>query len=400
MGDDAVSKDEVNALLGDEGTSDNEQGDDSSLSPEEIDALGEISNISIGTSATTLNSLLGQKVSITTPKVSLTTWEEFSKNIESPCVEVKVEFIEGLSGNNLLILKDNDVKIITDLMMNGEGKVEEGELTDLNLSAISEAMSQMVGSASTSLSSMFENKIVISPPKARVIKSEEYKAGGENPADEKIVNVSFKMEVGDLIDSEMMQVIPLDFAKKLVVMLLEKEENESSQEKPEQPTEDEISEEAETTKEAVEKSGSEEKPQKQEQSETKGMKQKEGSNIQEKAVSTDEARKQSSAVKGPVEVQTAQFQNLENDGTRYNKKNISLVLDVPLDVSIELGKTKKIIRDILEFGPGSIIELDRIAGEPVDIVVNGKYIAKGEVVVIDENFGIRITDIVHPSKRL
>ncbi len=105
-------------------------------------------------------------------------------------------------------------------------------------------------------------------------------------------------------------------------------------------------------------------------------------------------------VRESVNVQPAQFQAFDENRILLEKKNISLIMDVPLEVTVELGRTHKLIKDILEFGPGSIIELDKLAGEPVDILVNGKSIAKGEVVVIDESFGVRITDILHPSKRL
>ena len=98
-------------------------------------------------------------------------------------------------------------------------------------------------------------------------------------------------------------------------------------------------------------------------------------------------------------VQAAQFTPLATAPVQVNEANIGLILDVPLQVTVELGRTKKSIKDILELSNGSIVELDKLAGEPVDIHVNGKLLAKGEVVVIDENFGVRITDIVSPEER-
>lgn len=101
-----------------------------------------------------------------------------------------------------------------------------------------------------------------------------------------------------------------------------------------------------------------------------------------------------------VQIQPVQFEEFDKDNINSNKENIDLIMDVPLEITVELGRTKRLIKDILEFGPGTVVELDRLAGEPVDVIVNGKFIAKAEVVVIDESFGVRITDIVSPSKRL
>lgn len=98
----------------------------------------------------------------------------------------------------------------------------------------------------------------------------------------------------------------------------------------------------------------------------------------------------------PVNVQQAQFQNFSGafNPAMFQQENIDLIMDVPLEVTVELGRTTKSIQEILDFAPGTIIELDKIAGEPIDVLVNGKYIAKGEVVVIEESFGVRITEII------
>ena len=175
--DGMLSQEEINALLNSMNT-DSDSGSPEPAAPEpagttdtlgdltdiEKDAIGEISNISMGTAATTLSQLLNQKVNITTPKVSYATWDGLLKDYAEPCVCIQVYYTIGLEGNNLLILKESDVKIITDLMMGGDGTNTSGELSDLHLSAISEAMNQMMGSASTSLSSMLSKKIDISPP--------------------------------------------------------------------------------------------------------------------------------------------------------------------------------------------------------------------------------------------
>lgn len=359
------------------------------LSSQEIDALGEIGNISMGTSATTLFTLLGQKVMITTPKVSVTNWDEMSSQYPLPFVAVKVEYTHGLIGSNLLIMKEQDVKVITDLMMGGDGSNTSGELSDLHLSAISEAMNQMVGSSSTSMSSMFDKRIDISPPKAFAMKFGDGQNILEFDGEQQIVKIAFKITVGTLIDSEIMQILPISFAKTLVDNLLHMDNGSGTYSIPETPKQQKY--EAPSQQPA---------PQVRQQSRPPVQPQEPAYNqdygYNQQPVYAPDPRQR----REPVNVQPAQFQSFDENRIVIERKNISLIMDVPLQVTVELGRTQKLIKDILEFGPGSIIELDKLAGEPVDILVNGKGIAKGEVVVIDESFGVRITDIIHPSKRL
>lgn len=368
-----LSQEEIDALLkGNDTSADNQSDSDMmQLTSEEIDALGEIGNISMGTSATTLFTLLNNKVTITTPKVTVMTWDDLIVKYPLPYVGVKVEYTEGLAGTNLLVLKEEDVRIITDLMMGGTGEDTDEEISDLHLSAISEAMNQMVGSSCTSLSTMFKKNINISPPRAYIIRFEDG-LPEDLINDGIVVKIAFKMIVEGFIDSEIMQLIPFDFAKDMVNNLISLQEN---------------------TKENENNIKEKEKPE---------ISRNKTENIQMVKPDIMESQFNDSAGKDsiPISVQPVQFQSFDRQDTAGSKENIDLIMDVPLEVSVELGRTKKLIKEILEFGPGSVIELDRLAGEPVDIIVNGKFIAKGEVVVIDESFGVRITDIVSPSKRL
>ena len=394
MGD-MLTQAEIDALLN--GTSSSEEsmdntGDNSSgntLTTQEIDALGEIGNISMGTSATTLFTLLSQKVTITTPNVSITTWGELSQNYSSQYVAVKVEYTDGLIGSNLLILKQDDVKVITDLMMGGEGIKVEGELTDLHLSAISEAMNQMIGSSATSMSSMFSKRIDISPPKAFIVSFENSDPYGEFEMDDVLVRIAFKMVVGNLIDSEIMQLLPMKFAKELVNSLLNSSKSKAAPE-PEAPAAPTAPVSQPTMQQPVMQQPVMQQPVMQQPVMQQPI----------QGYGYDTGYHEMQRPRNPVSVQPAQFQAFDDGLSASEKKNISLIMDLPLQVTVELGRTQKLIRDILEFGSGSVIELDKLAGEPVDILVNGKAIAKGEVVVIDESFGVRITDIIHPSKRL
>ena len=373
-----LSQEEIDALLkGDD--SSNEENINKSvqiLTPEEEDALGEIGNISMGTSATTLFTLLNNKVTITTPRISVMTWDDLVRQYPLPYVGVEVKYTEGLKGTNLLILKEDDVKVITDLMMGGTGQNTVEEINELHLSAIGEAMNQMIGSASTSLSTMFSKNINISPPKAFLMKFED-KQPYEFLSRDNVVKIAFRMVVDGLIDSEIMQLIPLDFAKETAGKLLNPD----------------FAKEAENY------------DIKQEKKENSRIEIEETQNVSKSRSYTeipksDIVDNNTKINYAPINVQPVQFQSFDKDNVSGDKENIDLIMDVPLEISVELGRTKRLIKDILEFGPGTVIELDRLAGEPVDIIVNGKFIAKGEVVVIDESFGVRITDIVSPNKRL
>ncbi len=211
---DMLSQEEIDALL--KGTSTESDTNNDILSDEEKDALGEVGNISMGTAATTLFTLLGQKVTITTPKISEIKVDDLSDYHTAPCVAVLIKYKEGIEGFNLLILKEKDVKIITDLMMGGDGTNISEELTDLHLSAISEAMNQMIGSACTSLSEMFKAKIDILPPEAYPINLADKNFGALSlDGNDIIVRIAFSMKVGSIIDSEIMQIIPVEYAKKI-----------------------------------------------------------------------------------------------------------------------------------------------------------------------------------------
>lgn len=383
MGD-MLSQEEIDALL--KGTSNSSTGSEETLDENEKDALGEIGNISMGTSATTLFTLLGQKVTITTPKVSILSVNELRENYPIPFVVVEVKYREGLEGTNLLVLKEDDVKIITDLMMGGDGTNFTGELTELHLSAISEAMNQMIGSASTSLAEMFHKKIDISPPKAFAINFSNNTLGFDvfQPED-KIVKIAFRMVIGNLIDSEIMQIIPIDFAKTLVNNLFQGSE------------------------EAVHESNasnvihaSPAKPAREHEYRTEHVEyaHQENRSYNTKEYDAAPAPTPLANRQAPVNVQPIQFQSFDDPGIRNDREHIALLRDVPLEITVELGRTSKRISEILELTPGSVIELDRLVGEPLDILVNGQHIAKGEVVVIDENYGIRVTDILNHEKKL
>ena len=405
-------------------------GDEEGLTDVEKDAIGEVANISMGSSATTLYSLVNRKVNITTPVVTLATWKTLLDTYEKPCVFIQIKYTQGLDGTNILVLKEHDVKVITDLMMGGDGTNTEGELGELHLSAISEAMNQMMGSAATSLSTLLQTVIDISPPESSLFDLTEVKDGKEiSPfLGGTFVKISFRMQIDDLVDSTIMQLYPIDFARKLVETFINTQManiDEVTEKKPAQPEND--------TTAQIPAPGTDNQTQMNNTS-LNGMNQMgnmgmndvnqmgsmgmNGMNQMGNMGMNGMNQMGSMGMNGMnqmgnmgmnsmnqmgmmgmpgqnVNVQPAQFQSFSNDnmGTT-GQENIGLIKDVPLEVTVELGRTTKSISDILDFSPGTIIELDRIAGEPIDVLVNGKFVAKGEVVVIEESFGVRITEII------
>ena len=421
--DGMLSQEEINALLNgvdsEDTSSEDEQSmeEDTALTSMEEDIMGELSNISMGTAATTLSSLVNQKVDITTPKVGVSTWQDLVDQYDRPCVFIQISYKEGINGNNVFILKDTDVKIIADLMMGGDGTNIEGEISELHLSAICEAMNQMMGSSSTSLSSMLGMKIDISPPTANVIDlNDDFE--GEGYTDflrGNFVKIAFKMTVGDLVNSEIMQLYPAEFCRTLCNKFSSGGDNEAAE--PEVST---TSEPEPTAAAPVQNMQSASGMPAMEQQPMMGnmnygMPMQDGS--QGMMGTPQGMMMQGMPMQGVpqgmpmqgmpqgmmmtgmpmqnINVQQAQFQTFSPDIVAVNQKeNINLIMDVPLQVTVELGRTSKSIQDILEFSPGTIIELNKIAGEPVDVLVNNKYVAKGEVVVIEESFGVRVTEII------
>lgn len=396
-----LSQEEINALLNSGNTSSGDAEEilyqNEVLTDAEKDAVGEISNISMGTAATTLFSLINKRVNITTPIVTYSTWDELSTQYDRPCVFIQISYKEGLDGNNILVLKEKDVKIIADLMMGNDGTNIPDELSEIHLSAISEAMNQMMGSAATSISSMLDKKVDISPPKANLVDLTDT-ISGEEISDflkGKFVKVAFHMEIGDLVDSELMQLYPFDFARDLYHQFMTYagmgESDNSNKTLAEPPVQQQAAAPTPSTPPVM--------PQQQIPIQP-GMNPMMMQGMQQGGMGQMPNQGQmpynyNMMPQQDVNIAPAQFQPfVVNPSPLLQEENIDLLLDVPLEVTVELGRTSKSIKEILDFTTGTIIELNRLAGEPIDVLVNGKYVARGEVVVIEDAFGVRITDII------
>ncbi len=393
--DGVLSQEEIEALLNNTDTADD--GGANELTDTEKDAIGEIANISMGTAATTLFSLVNRKVEISTPVVTIATWDDLLQEYERPCVFIRIAYTVGLDGSNLLVLKEHDVKVITDLMMGGDGTSTDGDIGELHLSAISEAMNQMMGSSATSLSSMLNKTIDISPPEANLIDLKETVDEGEIAEflSGKFVKISFRMEIGDLVDSQIMQLYPASFAKEMCESITQGMAAQTSAPEPEPaapaPQPEPVPQPAPQPQMGQPMMS---QPQMGQPMMSQPMM---GQPMMGQPMMGQPMMDMSQmyAPTQPVNVQPAQFSTFSGSmGQMFQQENIDLIMDVPLEVTVELGRTSKSIQEILEFSPGTVIELNKIAGEPIDILVNGKYVAKGEVVVIEESFGVRITEII------
>ena len=382
--------------------------DENLLSDTEKDAIGEIANISMGSSATTLYSLVNRKVNITTPVVELANWDTVTRDYQRPCVFIQIRYTSGLDGSNIMILKEHDVKVITDLMMGGDGSNTDGELGELHLSAISEAMNQMMGSAATSMSTMLGKMIDISPPEATRIDLQDFKFGGDiaDFLSHTFVKISFRMQIEDLVDSTIMQLYPIEFAKSLYETFISTQDSAPTPATAPAPA---IAPAAPEPAPYVPPTAAAPAGSVNPQMGTQQMGAAPGYGMPQMGMAPGYGMPQMGTMPGygmpqmdmsqqqSMNIQPAQFQNFSGatgQGQMPGQENIGLIMDVPLEVTVELGRTKKSIAEILDFAPGTIIELDKIAGEPVDVLVNGKFVAKGEVVVIEESFGVRVTEII------
>lgn len=428
---DYLSQEEIDALLRQsaEGSiAPSVQTVDDFITPFEQDALGEIGNITFGSAATALSTLLGMKVDITTPKVSIITRGEFEDAFPKPHVAVHVNYVDGFQGINSLVIKIRDAQVIADLMLGGVGDPKDEELNEIHISAVQEAMNQMMGSSATSMSTIFNRFVNISPPGIDILNMSSGEGVGSLPNEETLIRISFRLKIGELIDSTIMQLLPVTFAKDMVTMLLgdvsPAEEESAVASAPSAPAP--VQPPAQPAAPPVGQQMPEHGGQPPQYAPQPGMPPYPGmpeggyyypptgapaygmppygmppQGMPPQGMPYGQVPPQAPMPNRNVNVQPVQFANL-NGGAFGNidENNLNLLMDIPLRVTVELGRTQKQIKDILEMSQGSIIELDKLAGEPVDILVNNKLIAKGEVVVIDENFGVRVTDIVSQWDRI
>ena len=406
----------------------------------EIDAIGEILNISLGASATAVSTMLNARVDITTPVVNVVGREEFRMDRVEPAVGVEITYISGLEGKNVMLLKRHDVKVIVEMLMGMEMTDEEFELNEMNISAVCEVMNQMMGSSSTALSEFLGKMVNISTPISFEVKNEEEFIEKYFTDDEPRVVVGFTLKIADKLESEFFNVMPIRLAKGLVEGFLPEDQIVDVCQEKENEKQEAVQESSSggvMSQEEIEAmlAGSQEEqepevqpePEKEEASEQtyqnigqpySGMQQMPGTGsgtgaemsmmqmqmmqqmmqqMQSMQQQLDEQKKAAAEpkminVQPPVRPNLTQDREIVLEGEQ--EENMGLIMGVPLEISVEIGRTRKLVKDILEFTKGSLVVLDKLAGEQVDLFVNGQCIAKGDVVVVEDNFGIRITEIM------
>ncbi|HBL83420.1 MAG: flagellar motor switch protein FliN [Clostridiales bacterium GWF2_38_85] len=346
----------------------------------EIDTIGEILNISMGAAATAIATLLNKQVSITTPVVNVIKNTEFEYKQLEPAIGVEINYIDGLHGANLMVMSIADVKAIVSSLLR-ETEISQGELDEIHISALGEIMNQMMGSASTALATFFDKSVNISPP--RIVDPDTfYDDFFKGSTDDHIVSVCFKFVIDGLIDSQFLTALPIAFTKELVFNAMNFGTSTSDEDTPVFESKDSYRNNVTGHNQnpifAIDVPKQSEKPR------------------QSPPLRREPTQK--SKERQNISVQKLQFNNFDDESFEYDEPdsmNLDLVMGVELTVSVEIGRAKKQVKDVLNITKGSIIELDKQAGDPVDIIVNGQLIAKGDVVVIDDNFGIRITEVMN-----
>ena len=350
----------------------------------ERDVIGEVMNISLGSSATSLSTLLGKRVEITIPTVNVISAKDFSYENLEPAIGVEINYVEGLDGVNLMIWKRVDAKTIIEILLDKEIPDEEFEMDEINISAICEVMNQMMGSAATALSDFLGKAINISTPIAYEIDDKTEFKSKYFSEDEIIVAVSFQLFIEGSVQSQFINVMPAPLAREIISGFLKgSEEVKGSGRNNISAEMDDLINKEDEARDVEDEYINEEEVKQHTYSEPVKVRLPK-KNVQEK-------RQQS-----PVAVKPVTLDSFEEDGTLSEEQlsNLEMIMSVPLEISVEIGKAKRQIKDILEFSQGTIVELDKQAGALVDIIVNGQLIAKGEVVVVNDNFGVRVVEII------
>ena len=385
----------------------NEKDANVEFSSYEIDAVGEILNISMGSAATAVSELLNAKVWITTPQVSVVKAADLNYDRLEPAICVKI------SGQNMMVLKQDDVQLILNQLMGNPLVVSpDFEFDEMNISAVSEVMNQMMGASATALSDLLGISVDISTPTPYLIEQTNFCQLAELDPDETIVAVTFNLSVDGVMNSEFMSVMSVDLAKSLSDKMIEKFHGDEAEAQPaKQPDPAPAAQPAPAAPQSAPAPAPQPAAPAPQPDPAQGMAQPQQPAPgaypyppQGQPAYPGYGYQNQYAAYGaypppvpPVNIQNAQlhqFDAMDFGLPTDQQDNLKLLMGVPLEISVEIGTAKRKVKDILEFTQGTIIELERQAGAPVDVVVNGNLIARGDVVVIDDNFAVRITEIV------
>ena len=413
----------------------------------ELDAIGEVMNISLGSSATAVSNLLDHRVDITTPSVDVVSVEDFTLGDLEPAIAVEIKYVSGLEGSNIMLLKRHDVKVIVDILMGTETPDEEFELNELSISAVCEVMNQMMGAASTALSDFIGRPVNISTPKSFTLDDlTKFKNDHFQTSDGLLVVVRFMLKIENILNSEFVNVMSVDLARELLggfgMDIGSLGDTASAAESPSQPAAEPPSQPAaaasggdgggKLSQEEIERlmGGAGTEPPAQPQApaappqaaaqppyaappqQPQTAQPQYGVPVQQPMYAAPQyaapgqpmyaaPMQPQYAVQPPMEprvinTRPLQFPTLDvaKEIGQEQAQNLELIMSVPLEVSVEIGRTRRKVEDILTFSKGSLVVLDKLAGDQVDLFVNGLCVARGDVVVVDDNFGVRITEVL------
>ena len=421
----------------------------------ELDAIGELMNISLGSSATAVSNMLDHRVDITTPKVQVVSVEDFSIGDLEPAIGIEIKYVSGLEGSNIMLLKRSDVKTIVDILMGSETSDEEFELNELTISAVCEVMNQMMGAASTALSDFLGYPVNISTPQSFALDDfEQFKKEHFPAASGNLVVVRFILGIEDMLKSEFVNVMSVDLARELLAGF---EMNFGAPE--------DTSASKQTDSQSVQQPAAAPAPAPAPAAAPAAPAQESGTVLSqaeiERLLAANSAPAQSAPAAAPaapaqdggttlsqaeierllaansapapqpvpgtpasqpapqpvyvpipqpvytpdpkvISAKPVQLPTLDVE-ERLGKEqadNLEMIMSVPLEISVEIGRTRRKVEDILALSKGSLVVLDKLAGDQVDLFVNGLCVARGDVVVIDDNFGVRITEVLKHAELL
>lgn len=349
----------------------------------DIDAIGEILNISLGSSATSVSEMLEQRVNITTPRVEVMPSKDVHFESMEPAIAVEINYVSGLDGKNILILKESDVKVIVGLLLHTDYSEQEFVMDEMSIGAICEVMNLMMGASATALSQFLNMAINISPPTSFQISNSEQFKSKYFETEETVVTVHFNLMIGDVVNSEFISLMKISLAKELIRSFNfgTPAEAEPPKAEPAPPKPQQASPKPQPAPS---------RPQPVQPKPQPAPAVSRPAPVMETAVSPEPPQQNYNVGRVAYQSFDAEDTILTND----QNNNLNMIMSVPLQITVEIGRTKKPIKDILDFTSGTIVELDKQAGSQVDVFVNGKPIAKGDVVVVDDFYGVRITEVL------
>ena len=401
----------------------------------ELDAIGEMMNISLGSSATAVSNMLNHRVDITTPTVSVVSIEDFTLGDLEPAIAVEIKYVSGLDGSNIMLLKRGDVKTIVDILMGTETPDEEFQLDELTVSAVCEVMNQMMGAASTALSDFLGILVNISTPESYTLDDlDEFKRNHFHSECGMLVVVRFKLGIEDILESEFVNVMSIELTRELLKGFGLTGGRDSKEPEPAQPAAPAPQPAAPEAAAPTMDQGMIDQLMNPQAAAPQPAAPQAAQPAPQQAPAQPMPVPQQAPVQQPMPMQQMPVQqpmqpmpmqqpayypqqqpvyyqqqpnliqtnpvnlptfDLSERLGEEQAQNLEMIMSVPLQVSVEIGRTTQKVDEILSYSKGTLVVLDKLAGDQVDVFVNGLCVAHGDVVVIDDNFGVRITEVVH-----